>query len=83
LHTSEELGKETVGLSLVGIILPHELGNKALAVRRIIDVETGHSPLEKTGTKSGLLGTLLVGGSATEVMDIVAVSQWSEENPLL
>jgi two-component system chemotaxis sensor kinase CheA len=83
LHTSEELGKETVGLSLVGIILPHELGNKALAVRRIIDVETGHGPLEKTGTKSGLLGTLLVGGSATEVMDIVAVSQWSEENPLL
>ena len=83
LHTSEELEKETVGLSLVGIILPNELGNKALAVRRIIDVETGHGQLEKTAMKSGLLGTLLVGGSATEVMDVVAVSQWSEENPLL
>ena len=83
LHTSEELEKETVGLSLVGIILPNELGNKAIAVRRIIDVETGHGQLEKTAMKSGLLGTLLVGGSATEVMDVVAVSQWSEENPLL
>ena len=83
LHTSEELEKETVELSLVGIILPNELGNKALAVRRIIDVETGHGQLEKTAMKSGLLGTLLVGGSATEVMDVVAVSQWSEENPLL
>jgi hypothetical protein len=28
------------------------------------------------------LGTLLVGDSATEVMDIVSASQWSEENPL-
>ena len=83
LHTSEELEKETVGLSLVGIILPNELGNKAIAVRRIIDVETGHGQLEKTAMKSGLLGTLLVGGNATEVMDVVAVSQWSEENPLL
>ena len=83
LHTSKELRKETGGLSLVGIILPNELGNKAIAVRRIIDVETGHGQLEKTAMKSGLLGTLLVGGSATEVMDVVAVSQWSEESPLL
>ncbi len=82
LHTSEELGKDPNGSSLVGIILPNELGNKALSVRRIIDVETGHGPLEKTATKRGLLGTLLVGGSATEVMDIVAASQWSEEIPL-
>ena len=81
LHTSKELGKEPTG-SLVGIILPNELGNKAIAVRRIIDIETGHGPLEKTATKRGLLGTLLVGDSATEVMDIVSASQWSEENPL-
>ena len=81
LHTPKELGKESTG-SLVGIILPNELGNKAIAVRRIIDVETGHGPLEKTAKKRGLLGTLLVGGSATEVMDIVSASQWSEENPL-
>ena len=81
LHTSKELGKEPTG-SLVGIILPNELGNKAFAVRRIIDIETGHGPLEKTATKRGLLGTLLVGDSATEVMDIVSASQWSEENPL-
>ena len=81
LHTSKELGKEPTG-SLVGIILPNELGNKAIAVRRIIDIETGHGPLEKTATKRGLLGTLLVGNSATEVMDIVSASQWSEENPL-
>ena len=81
LHTSKELGKEPTG-SLVGIILSNELGNKAIAVRRIIDIETGHGPLEKTATKRGLLGTLLVGDSATEVMDIVSASQWSEENPL-
>ena len=79
LQTSKEVGKESIG-SLVGIILPNELGNKAIAVRKIIDVETGHGPLEKTAIKNGLLGTLLVGGSATEVMDIAAASQWSEEN---
>jgi hypothetical protein len=66
----------------VGVILPHELGNKAIAVRRIIDVETGYGSLEKTKTKSGLLGTLLVGDSATEVLDIIAASQWSEESPI-
>jgi len=82
LHTSERLEKEPTASSIVGVILPHELGNKAIAVRRIIDVETGHGSLEKTATKSGLLGTLLVGDSATEVLDIIAASQWSEESPL-
>lgn len=82
LHTSERLEKEPTDSSVVGVILPHELGNKAIAVRRIIDVETGHGSLEKTATKSGLLGTLLVGDSATEVLDIIAASQWSEESPL-
>ena len=82
LHTSESLEKEPTDSSIVGVILPHELGNKAIAVRRIIDVETGHGSLEKTATKSGLLGTLLVGDSATEVLDIIAASQWSEESSL-
>ena len=82
LHTSEKLEKEPTDSSVVGVILPHELGNKAISVRRIIDVEKGHGSLEKTTTKSGLLGTLLVGDSATEVLDIIAASQWSEENPL-
>lgn len=82
LHTSEKLEKEPADSSVVGVILPYELGNKAIAVRRIIDVETGHGTLEKTATKSGLLGTLLVGDSATEVLDIIAASQWSEESPL-
>ena len=82
LHTSEKLEKEPTDSSVVGVILPHELGNKAIAVRRIIDVETGHGLLEKTATKSGLLGTLLVGDSATEVLDIIAASQWSKESPL-
>ena len=82
LHTSEKLEKEPTDSSIVGVILPHELGNKAIAVRRIIDVETGHGSLEKTTTKSGLLGTLLVGDSATEVLDIIAASQWSEESSL-
>jgi len=82
LHTSEKLEKEPTDSSVVGVILPHELGNKAIAVRRIIDVETGHGSLEKTATKSGLLGTLLVGDSATEVLDIIAASQWSEESSL-
>ena len=79
LDTSKNIRKKSTGSS-VGIILPNELGNKALAVRKIIDVETGHGPLEKTAIKNGLLGTRLVGGSATEVMDIAAASQWSEEN---
>ena len=38
LHTSESLEKEPTDSSIVGVILPHELGNKAIAVRRIIDV---------------------------------------------
>ena len=50
LHTSERLEKEPTDSSIVGVILPHELGNKAIAVRRIIDVETGHGSLEKTAT---------------------------------
>ena len=79
LDTSKKIRKKPTGSS-VGIILPNELGNKALAVRKIIDVETGHGPLERTAIKNGLLGTRLVGGSATEVMDIAAASQWSEEN---
>ena len=82
LHTSKRLEKEPTDSSVLDVILPHELGNKAIAVRRIIDVETGHGLLEKTATKSGLLGTLLVGDSATEVLDIIAASQWSEESPL-
>lgn len=80
LRPLKELRKRSTG-SVVGVILPDELGNKAIAVRRIIDVETGHGPLEKTTSKPCLLGTLLVGGSTTEVMDIVSVSQKSEENP--
>ena len=69
-------------MSLVGVILPDELGRKALAVRRIIDVEAGHGQLEEANKKNGVLGTLLIGDAATEILDISAASQWSEGSPL-
>ena len=70
LHTSKTFSQNTMDSDLVGIILPNEHGNKALSVRKIIDVEPGQGSLEKTIHEDCLLGTLLVGNTATEILDI-------------
>lgn len=72
LHTSKTSLQNDTNSDLVGIILPDELGNKALSVRKIIDVEPGHGSLEETIHEDCLLGTLLVGNTATEILDIPA-----------
>ena len=82
LHAPQSSSQSDTNLSLVGVILPDELGRKALAVRRIIDVEAGHGQLEEASKKNGVLGTLLIGDAATEILDISAASQWPEGSPL-
>lgn len=63
--------------SLVGVILAADVGGDALSVRRIINVERADSPLESGIGVAGLLGTLLVGGTATEVIDVPAAARWA------
>ena len=70
LSTSKTSPQNDIRSNLVGIVLPNEHGNKALSVREIIDVELGQGSLEKTMNQEGLLGTLLVGNTATEILDI-------------
>ena len=70
LSTSKTSPQNDIRSNLVGIVLPNEHGNKALSVRKIIDVELGQGSLEKTMNQEGLLGTLLVGNTATEILDI-------------
>ena len=72
LYTSKTSPPNDIRSGLVGIVLPNEHGNKALSVRKIIDVELGQGSLEKTINQEGLLGTLLVGNTATEILDIPA-----------
>ncbi|MBT4886999.1 MAG: chemotaxis protein CheA [Planctomycetaceae bacterium] len=72
LHTSKTSPRNDANSDLVGVVLPNEHGNKALSVRKIIDVESGRGPLEETMNEDCLLGTLLVGNAATEILDIPA-----------
>ena len=44
---------------------------------RIIDVDRAESELETGIGTPGLLGTLLVGGAATEVIDVPAAARWA------
>jgi hypothetical protein len=72
LHTSKTSTPNDTNSDLVGIVLPNEHGNKALSVRKIIDVESGRGSLEEIMNDDCLLGTLLVGNAATEILDIPA-----------
>jgi len=62
---------------LVGVILTADVGGDALSVSRIIDVDRAESPLQTGIGGRGLLGTLLVGGTATEVIDVPAAARWA------
>ena len=62
---------------LIGVILTTATGSDALSVSRIIDVERADSKLETGLGEPGLLGTLLVGGVATEVIDVPAAANWA------
>ena len=63
--------------ALVGVILTADAGGDALSVSRIIDVDRAESELETGIGTPGLLGTLLVGGAATEVIDVPAAARWA------
>ena len=62
---------------LVGVILATATGTDALSVSRIIDVERADSEMETGLGEPGLLGTLLVGGVATEVIDVPTAANWA------
>ncbi len=63
--------------ALVGVILTADAGGDALSVSRIIDVDRAEGELETGIGTPGLLGTLLVGGAATEVIDVPAAARWA------
>ena len=63
--------------SLVGVIFNADAGSDALLVRRIIDVDSAESALATGIGSHGLLGTLLVGGETTEVIDVPAAAHWA------
>ena len=58
--------------SLVAVIVTTPTGSVALAVKRILDVDAAESDQVEHSTQPGLLGTLLVGGVATDVIDVSA-----------
>jgi two-component system chemotaxis sensor kinase CheA len=66
--------------SLVAVIVTTPTGSVALAVKRILDVDAAESDQVEHSTQSGLLGTLLVGGVATDVIDVSATF---DKNPSL
>ena len=67
----------TAEASLVGVVLTADTGGDALSVARIIDVDQAESSLKTGIGGTGLLGTLLLGGTATEVLDIPAAANWA------
>ena len=77
LLVSFERRSPPAAASLVGVILTADTGGDALSVARIIDVDRAESDLEPGGGAAGLLGTLLVGGAATEVLDVPAAARWA------
>jgi len=61
---------ETSGVTAV--ILAPILGDIALRVRRILEVVTPETPINRGLRSRGVLGTIAVGGRATEVIDVRA-----------
>lgn len=60
---------------VTAVILSNAVGGGGLSVKRIIDVVEAESLLQTSIASPGVLGTLSLGGHATEVLDIRAVSQ--------
>ena len=59
-----------VGVYLV--VLGTATGSVGLAVKQIIDVATAESPLQADLATAGIVGSLSLGGLATEVLDLAA-----------
>ena len=53
-------------------MLDERRGGVGIAVQQILDVAPAESALQPTIAASGVLGTLAVGGLATEVLDLSA-----------
>ena len=52
------------------VVLDERLGGIGLAVRSILDVESAESPLQSVLSSPGVIGSLSLGGIATEVLDV-------------
>ena len=77
LNTDPSHGDIGPAPTLVGVIFNADAGSDALLVRRIIDVDSAESALATGIGSHGLLGTLLVGGETTEVIDVPAAAHWA------
>ena len=56
--------------SLTAVILAESLGDVGLRVKRIVEVVQSQSPLNCAFCAAGVLGTIAIGGRATEVIDV-------------
>jgi len=54
------------------VVLDERRGGVGIAVRQILDVAPAESPLQPGLAGSGVIGTLAVGGLATELLDLTA-----------
>jgi len=54
------------------VVLDERRGGVGIAVRQILDVAPAESPLQPGLAGSGVVGTLAVGGRATELLDLTA-----------
>jgi hypothetical protein len=54
------------------VVLDDRGGGVGIAVQQILDVARAESPLQPGLAASGVVGTLAVGGLATEVLDLSA-----------
>lgn len=68
LGSAPALPTDTVHL----VVLGEGAGGVGLAVRQILDVEVAESPLQPGLASCGVLGSLSLGGIATEVIDLAA-----------
>ena len=55
------------------VVLDDHCHGVGIAVRQILDVGAAESPLQRSLAAAGVVGTLAVGGLATEVLDVAAL----------
>ena len=79
VDTDRALGLPPTGVPVADgplnlVVLDDRCGGVGLAVRRVIDVAAAESALQPSLSAPGVSGTLAVGGLATEVLDLAAVT---------
>ncbi len=67
--------------SLTAVILAESLGDVGLRVKRIVEVVQSQSPLNCAFCAAGVLGTIAIGGRATEVIDVRSLIPGSPTGP--